>query len=418
VFAFVDILGPCRELFGNLLSDFVETLAFVRDFPGARFVEPSIANAVWRRFKPSQQEVDDVMSGRVGRGIYSFWTPETACGLNHTTSTVTSVDVLYDQGVLRNWLARAGVGWSSWNDFLRAKGQPHFDLVLALSFHTRPNMRCRDKGNATSTPFYMQFLRTRFSVQQVVCVQSGAHHLDVAKAHAAVRRVCPKIKRCHVGLFFYWIEDQERLRMHPFRYKLTHNVHPFYASAWEALEWAPDVLKYVPAVAQTHGSYLAAHWRRGDWYLGPHHRKLEQATLSTPEKFAALLYRGLAAAKVDTVFLMTNGNASEVAELRRFFTGKLVLPPVVSEGVAWFHRDLKQLAVEMAIAANAKHFIGFGDDGSSHASMPSVIVQMYRAYRLRLPAETVSWSFRDPENEDNDYMLSSNADGAMVYRHP
>jgi len=115
---------------------------------------------------------------------------------------------------------------------------------------------------------------------------------------------------------------------------------------------------------------------------------------------------------------MTNGNASEVAELRRFFTGKLVLPPVVSEGVAWFHRDLKQLAVEMAIAANAKHFIGFGDDGSSHASMPSVIVQMYRAYRLRLPAETVSWSFRDPENEDNDYMLSSNADGAMVYRHP
>ena len=57
VFAFVDILGPCRELFGNLLSDFVETLAFVRDFPGARFVEPSIANAVWRRFKPSQQEV-------------------------------------------------------------------------------------------------------------------------------------------------------------------------------------------------------------------------------------------------------------------------------------------------------------------------------------------------------------------------
>ena len=26
VFAFVDILGPCRELFGNLLSDFVETL--------------------------------------------------------------------------------------------------------------------------------------------------------------------------------------------------------------------------------------------------------------------------------------------------------------------------------------------------------------------------------------------------------
>ena len=85
-------------------------------------------------------------------------------------------------------------------------------------------------------------------MQQVVCVQSGAHHLDVAKAHAAVRRVCPKIKRCHVGLFFYWIEDQERLRMHPFRYKLTVNVQPFYASAWEALEWAPDVLKYVPAV--------------------------------------------------------------------------------------------------------------------------------------------------------------------------
>jgi hypothetical protein len=267
----------------------------------------------------------------------------------------------------------------------------------------------------------MQFLRQKFRVQQFVCVRNGAHHLDVAKAHATIRRVCQKIKRCHVGLFYYWIEDQERLRMHPFRYKLTQNIYPFYASAWEALEWAPDVLKYVPAVEKEHGPYLAAHWRRGDWYLGPHMRKLEQAKLSTPEKFAALLYKGLAEAQVDTVFLMTNGNASEVAELKRYFTGKLVLPPVVSDGVAWFHRDLKQLAVEMAIAAHAKHFLGFGDDGSSHASMPSVIVQMYRAYRLRLPANSMTWSFRNPETDspENDYVMSTGKEqGGMEVTHP
>jgi hypothetical protein len=143
-------------------------------------------------------------------------------------------------------------------------------------------------------------------------------------------------------------------------------------------------------------------------------RKLEQAKLSTAEKFAALLYKGLADAKVDTVFLMTNGNASEVAELKHYFKGKLVLPPVVSDGVAWFHRDLKQLAVEMAIASHAKHFLGFGDDGSSHASMPSVIVQMYRSYRLRLPAKTITWSFRDPDTEENDYVMSTdNYDSTM-----
>ena len=60
--------------------------------------------------------------------------------------------------------------------------------------------------------------------------------------------------------------------------------------------------------------------------------------------------------------------------------------------------------VEMAIASRADHFLGFGDDawgGPSHASMPSVVVQMIRKFRLRAEEASISWFFSEPKDAED-----------------
>jgi len=96
--------------------------------------------------------------------------------------------------------------------------------------------------------------------------------------------------------------------------------HAFYPSIWDGLRFAPTILERAHAVREDLGigdgvPFLAAHWRRGDWFLGPHPRKLEQAALADPHSYARILQRYLQERKLRHVFLMTNA-ASESDDIK------------------------------------------------------------------------------------------------------
>merc|ERR1712176_812755 len=126
--------------------------------------------------------------------------------------------------------------------------------------------------------------------------------------------------------------------------------------------------------------FLAVHWRRGDWFLGPHPRKLEQAALAEAPRFAAMLHRHLLHQGLTRVFLMTNAppGGEDVAALTAELSGMTVVQAPVLRGDK---NNLRQLCTEMAVASMADFFVAFGDGVvQGMASMPSLLVLQVRLH--------------------------------------
>eukprot|EP00932_Pfiesteria_piscicida_P021234 SRR837773.803.p1 GENE.SRR837773.803~~SRR837773.803.p1 ORF type:complete len:237 (-),score=1.96 SRR837773.803:299-952(-) len=85
-FAGMDVIGPCRELFSNLLMDSLEALQ-LSSFQGPQtvVVEPLIANALWRKY--SKTDAESLRNWGQAMLIYSYWNEDTSCGLRFGGAT-------------------------------------------------------------------------------------------------------------------------------------------------------------------------------------------------------------------------------------------------------------------------------------------------------------------------------------------
>ncbi|CAK0910058.1 unnamed protein product [Prorocentrum cordatum] len=255
-----------------------------------------IANAVWKRFNQEQAAQHSRRAEEQGwtTSIYSFWNAETACGLRHGSPT--RFGDMFDWPALSEWLrsARGIRGTTTWREFQARTGQA-LDAVAMLSGHPGDplgeKLPCADADG----PTVMRFFDADFAVARRVCVQSTSRQheggfnlrfLDMPRLADAVRGAVARARRegrrwAAVGLYLYWVEGAERARLHPARYgKLsTHSLH---MSIFRGL-FAPAIERRAAVVMSRLGlrgqPFLAVHWRRGDWFLGPHPRKLESRPL-------------------------------------------------------------------------------------------------------------------------------------------
>jgi len=410
----LDVVGPCRELFSNLLLDVLEALHLASfQGPTTTLVEPSISNAVWRRY--GQREVEQLKQSGRAKSIYSYWNPQTACGLRHGSST--RFGELFDWQALVSWLrsVRGIRGGVSWSDF-SAHTHRSLDVVAMLADHPGGDgaaiVRCADSNTSVT----LRFFDDDFTVHRRVCVRSKSQEhaggfelrfLDVPELAAAVRGAVTRARAdgrqwASVGLYLYWIEGAERARLHPGRYGRL-SSHSSYASMWQGIRFSPGITARAAAIGRRLGlsghRFLATHWRRGDWFLGPHPRKLEQASLAEAPRFANVLREHLARLGLRIVFLMTNapvGGPDAAALAAELGDATVVQAPVLTGD----RNALRQLCVEMALASEADFFVAFGDGiVQGMASMPSLLVLQMRLHAMARPLSSNAFSFVRPEQD-------------------
>eukprot|EP00933_Yihiella_yeosuensis_P056561 TRINITY_DN5581_c0_g3_i1.p1 TRINITY_DN5581_c0_g3~~TRINITY_DN5581_c0_g3_i1.p1 ORF type:complete len:198 (-),score=29.43 TRINITY_DN5581_c0_g3_i1:36-629(-) len=182
------------------------------------------------------------------------------------------------------------------------------------------------------------------------------------------------------------------------------STHSLYTSIWQGVRFSPWVMQRATQISQRLGllnedgtrreKFLAVHWRKGDWFLGPHPRKLEQAELAQPDRFAEVIKKHVEEQGLRTVFLMSNaGPESQAArELKAHLwpLARVVQSPVLRGD----RNNLRQLCVEMAIATAADFFVAFGDGiVEGHVSMPSLLVIQTRLHAETWPLESNAFSF-------------------------
>ncbi|CAD7974378.1 unnamed protein product [Amoebophrya sp. A120] len=102
----------------------------------------------------------------------------------------------------------------------------------------------------------------------------------------------------HIGLYFYFLEEYESVRLHFARYGGL-RAELLGPSIWSALRFSKKVRflgEEVRAKLAARGVHLdaAVHWRRGDRELGSQPRKLDQYREATPIRFAELVGTKLA----------------------------------------------------------------------------------------------------------------------------
>eukprot|EP00927_Polykrikos_kofoidii_P079963 TRINITY_DN76815_c0_g1_i1.p1 TRINITY_DN76815_c0_g1~~TRINITY_DN76815_c0_g1_i1.p1 ORF type:complete len:460 (+),score=62.96 TRINITY_DN76815_c0_g1_i1:161-1381(+) len=385
--------------------------------PSTVIVEPFIANAVWRHF--SKNDADELTKSLKAEGkspsIYTFWNKETSCGLRHGNPT--RFGELFDWPSLVAQLreSRGIRGSVTWEEFLKLSGRK-LDSVAMLSDLPPPRSFAGDSGGQvkcgeSDEVATLQFFDEDFEVQQRVCVRSTLERhaggfelrfLDIPRLTSIVRSAVARARKegrkwAAVGLYLYWVEGAERARIHPGRYGSL-GAHGTYASLWQAMRFAPSIERRaadVMARLDLHGRrFLAAHWRRGDWFLGPHPRKLEQAALADPRNYAAMLKKHLESQRLRHVFLMTNAprGGDDVKALMQELGGDVVV--VQAPVMKCCQRALQQLHVEMAVAAKGDFFVAFGDGLiAGMASMPSLLVLQMRLHANAWPLETNAFSF-------------------------
>ncbi|CAK9066704.1 unnamed protein product [Durusdinium trenchii] len=420
----LDVLGPCRELFSNLVLDTLEALQFASfQGPEVVLVEPFISNAVWRQFGEGDAEL--LHKAKPNASIYKFWNEAGACGLRF--GSVTPFGDLFDWRHLTQWLmeVRGIRGQISWEQFLRETGG-QIDVLAMQAPHVDDgkSLPCADSKEEATLRFYQTELRVR----RRVCVRSTKHtqgfelrFLDDGRLAEVVQSAVAQAKSerktwTAVGLYLYWVEGAERARLHPGRYGLL-SSHTFYTSIWTGLRFAPAILRRAAVVAQQMGlllrtrtqsragAFLAVHWRKGDWFLGPHPRKLEQAQLAEPGAFALRLKSFLQETKLQRLFLMSNAapGSEAVAKLRDELNGTAEL--LQAPFLPGQENNLRQLCVEMAIASAADFFVAFGDGLiQGHVSMPSLLVLQMRTHAESWPIDSNAFSFASPELFGSDWL--------------
>ncbi|CAE7399712.1 unnamed protein product [Symbiodinium natans] len=426
----LDVLGPCRELFSNTFMDTLEALQLA-SFQGPQvvLVEPFICNAVWQRYGELEAAELHAKAAAEGRkwSIYSNWNSKTACGLRH--GSVTPFGVLFDWPALSSWLreVRGIRGQISWEEFLQRTGST-LDVLAMQADH--PNEGQKLHCGDSDQPMQLRFYQSDLNIQRRVCVRDTKHTsgfelrlLDDDRFAETVQTAVAKAKSsgktwASVGLYFYWIEGAERARLHPGRHGYM-SVHSYYTSIWRGLRFSQWVFQRAGEVARklklragrSLGSfsgrlpYMAAHWRKGDWFLGPHPRKLEQAALAEVPKFASILREHLHRRGLTRLFLMTNApaNSKAVKDLARELAGTaelMLAPPLLGD-----ENSLRQLCVEMALAAAADFFIAFGDGLiRGHVSMPSMLVLQMRLHAESWPLQSHAFSFASPGRFGEDWL--------------
>lgn len=290
-----------------------------------------------------------------------------------------------------------------------------FDSVAMLSSYFEGDwdtnhIACSDSDVPSDQVFYKQNVK----VNRRICVQGKKEYagsgfelrfFDVERLRASIRHAVSDARQqgrswASVGLYLYWVEGAERARLHPARYaKLS--SHSWYASIWQGLHFAHSTRSRAAVIMRNLGlegqRFLAAHWRRGDWFLGPHPRKLAQAELAEPSKFAEILRKHLVEQGLRKVFLMTQAapGSEDMVALRSHLPGIDVVQAPILRGD---RRALRQISIEMAIATVAEFFIAFGDGIlQGGASMPSLLVLQMRTYTGCRPLDSNAFSFVTPQ---------------------
>ena len=286
-------------------------------------------------------------------------------------------------------------------------------------------VRCGDSDQ----PEVLRFYESNLNIQRRVCVRNMQHSdgfelrlLDEGRLAETVKATVSQAKAsgkawASIGLYLYWVEGAERARLHPGRYGYL-SVHSLYTSIWRGLRFSSWVYQRAavlarklqlrigrsPVEALGRSPYMAAHWRKGDWFLGPHPRKLEQAELAEVPKFASILKEHLQRLGLRRLFLMTNAGTSKAVKdlsLELAGTAELVLaPPLLGDS-----NSLRQLCVEMALASAADFFLAFGDGLiRGHVSMPSLLVLQMRLHAESWPIQSHAFSFAAPGHFDEDWL--------------
>lgn len=405
----LDIVGGCRELFSNLFMDLLEGLHLVSyQGPHVVLVEPMIPNQVWDLSGKEETEWRHKSNEQATQFV---------CTIRHGSATRFSD--LFDWPLLAKWLERGrGVkGTIDWEGFVE-RTQGRIDTVgdLAMIWPGSPGGCETVEG-----PLSIRYYETDFQVGRRICLQNPDPHFTKSGFHehfmsserlkevfqSAIADARKEGRNwAAAGLFLYWVEGAERAKMHPMRYGLV-GSHTYYPSIWHGMRFAPAILKRAATLKArlglTNVPYLGVHWRRGEWALGFAPRRQVQGKLAQAPEFAARISRVLKKLPhIRHVFVMTNAKP-EGPDARRLAAELASAADVVlfpKWALKGDRNTLKQLCIEMAVAAEAEFFMAFGDGiQQGHASMPSMLVQQMRLFGMGRSLDSMAYTFTEPQDD-------------------
>lgn len=412
-FTVVDVIGVCREQFGNLFCDALEALQIASfQGPDVVLVEPLISNGVRRVL--TEKEAAEYRKDNKNPGVFSLFREAGMCTPQYEGTT--SFGDVFDWPQLVQWLRQArGIrGQISWKDWKETTGGT-IDMLAMQAEHWDGNERlpCADSEEEMMLRFYLDHLHVR----KRVCVQSRKHgggfelrFLDGERLEEVILNAVSTAKAAGksfttVGLYLFWIEGAERARLHPARYGPL-SSHVFYTSIWRGLQFSQKTLQRAARAARQLGllgrgrtsiwrPFMAAHWRQGDLYANPAARKAVQVEKAKVENFGPLLGRLLRERGLSRLFLMTNARSEVVQKLREELNGVEIYQAPLMRG----HENAqRQLCVEMAIASFAQFFLAFGDGiVQGHVSKPSLLTMQMRLHSGGLSLERNGFAFAETE---------------------
>eukprot|EP00435_Cladocopium_sp_Y103_P020157 s2092_g4.t3 len=416
-FTVVDVIGVCREQFGNLFYDALEALQIASfQGPDVVLVEPLISNGVRRVL--TEKEAAEYQKDSKNPGVFSLFREAGMCTPQYEGTT--SFGDVFDWPQLVQWLQQArGIrGQISWKDWKEKTGGT-VDMLAMQAEHWDGNERlpCADSEEEMTLRFYLDHLHVR----KRVCVQSRKHgqgfelrFLDGERLEDVILNAVSTAKAAGksfttVGLYLFWIEGAERARLHPARYGPL-SSHVFYTSIWRGLQFSQKTLQRAARAARQLGllvgrgrpegttawrPFMAAHWRQGDLYANPAARKAVQVEKAKVENFGPLLGRLLRERGLSRLFLMTNARSEVMKKLREELIGVEIFQAPLMRG----HENAqRQLCVEMAIASFAQFFLAFGDGiVQGHVSKPSLLTMQMRLHSGGLAVENNGFAFAESE---------------------
>ncbi|KAF4676198.1 Transmembrane protein 65 [Perkinsus chesapeaki] len=422
----VDVVVPCREMFGWLLVDMVQSLSLALTsfrHDQLHLVLPELIHVFHDSRWTTDKPLDD-------------WplidAVQEACRMTGTEERI-PFDEVFDVDYFTQSTGVPVVSWNVW-------GEESLDWLIMLRDlplpggytegvveTTGPHIPCR---NATGVNRIAILFGKPVLVKNTLCVASTT---NASWNPYGYRSGLESILSSHdgrtvnIGFYFYFWLGGERSRMTMSSARVsTSMVMP---SLWRSIRFSP-ALQQLAASIYPGTEYVAVHWRWRNsskllrWpktsqrliptWTSP--EKERQFHLAQPQSFARLVFNALPSSVrcYHKFFLMTNiqENSSHAVEFEDELrairkeqcpSSSPKLQVTVGNGLAARPlpglRHAGPLVLEMAIAARAQHFVGFADGWiAGTASVLTLIVTQLRIHHYDGDFDSTTFAF-DGGNE-------------------
>ncbi|KAF4697107.1 hypothetical protein FOZ60_011780 [Perkinsus olseni] len=422
----VDVVVPCREMFGWLLVDAIQEL--------------SLALASFRR-----SNLHLVLPELIHVHQDSRWTTEEpldewpledavqqACRLTNTEERIPFSEI-FDHTYFTETTGVQVIDWGAW----KIKSLDWLVMLRELPLPggytegvfqaTGPHIPCR---NATDVNRVAILFGRPVLIKNTLCVASTTNaSWDPQAYRAGLEDILSDHTGAtiNIGFYFYYWLGGERSRMTMSSARVTTSM--VMSSLWRSIRFSPAV-QQVTDTMYPDDEYIAVHWRwraSGKILKWPKTAerliptwvstdKRRQFHFAQPQSFARLVFNALPSPVrcYNKFFLMTNlrQNSSQLVQFEDELTAmrreqclpssgalNIIVGSSPSEETLSNIGRAKSLVLEMAVAAKARHFVGFADGWiAGTASVLTLIVSQMRIHQYHRGFDSTTFAF-DGGNE-------------------